>query len=106
MNTRKVATEFRLAHWAQVMNERKQSGLSIRAFCKRSGINEKTYYYWQRKLREAVCAELLANSQNQPFYEPGNGALPIEINGYRVFVSEDTAPELLAKTCKVLMSLC
>jgi hypothetical protein len=106
MNTRKVAAEFRLAHWSQVLNERKQSGLSIRAFCEQAGIKEKTYYYWQRKLREAVCTELLANSQNGSFYESGADTLPIEINGYRVFVSEDTAPDLLAKTCKVLIRLC
>jgi transposase-like protein len=106
MNTRKVVAEFRLAHWSQVLNERKQSGLSIRAFCDRAGINEKTYYYWQRKLREAVCAELLANSQTDSFYESGADTLSIEINGCSVLAGMDTDSELFAKTCKVLMSLC
>ena len=105
MNTRKVAAEFRLAHWSQVMNERKQSGLSIRTFCEQTGIKEKTYYYWQRKLREAVCLELLTGSQNDPLKVDGD-TLPIEINGCRVFANADTDPELLKKTCMVLMSLC
>jgi hypothetical protein len=32
--------------------------------------------------------------------------LHIEINGCHVLAKTDTAPELLAKVCKVLMSLC
>jgi hypothetical protein len=31
MNTREVAAEYRLSHWAQIMRERKESGLSIKA---------------------------------------------------------------------------
>ena len=58
MNTREVAAEYRLAHWAQVMQNREASGLSIRAYCKQAGFHENNYYYWQRKLREASCEEL------------------------------------------------
>ena len=123
MNTRKVATEFRMAHWSQVFKERKESGLSIRAFCEQSEIKEKTYYYWQRKLREAACAEMLANSQSKPVEVDDSTiptgwavceaapidtskTLPIEINGCKVLASADTDSELLARTCKVLMSIC
>lgn len=30
------------------------SGLSNREFCRQRGIVEKTFYYWQRKLREQI----------------------------------------------------
>ena len=40
------------------MRERKESGLSIRAYCKRACIHENVYYYWQKKLREAALEEL------------------------------------------------
>jgi len=62
MNTREIATEYRLTHWAGIMCERKESGLSVKAFCENAGIHENAYYYWQKKLREAACGEL---SQNQ-----------------------------------------
>lgn len=58
MDTRKIAVELRLGHWAGAMQERKESGLSIRRWCGENGISEKTYYYWQRKLRENVCERL------------------------------------------------
>ena len=58
MDTRKIAADYRLAHWAQVMQDREASGLSVRAYCLHAGFHENNYYYWQRKLREASCEEL------------------------------------------------
>jgi hypothetical protein len=58
MNTREISAEYRLAHWAGVMKERRESGLSIKVFCENGGFHENIYYYWQRKLREAACSEL------------------------------------------------
>ena len=58
INTKEIAAEYRLTHWAQIMKERNESGLSVRAFCKEAGFHENIYYYWQRKLREAACGQL------------------------------------------------
>ena len=59
MNTREIAKEYRLSHWAQIMKEREESGLSIKTFCKKIGIHVNSYFYWQRKLRETVCEQLI-----------------------------------------------
>ena len=69
MNTREIAVEYRMSHWAQIMQNRIDSGLNVRAFCKNAGIHENSYYYWQRKLREATCEELTRN-------ECGAGLMP------------------------------
>ena len=58
MNTREIAVEYRLTHWAQIIRRRNESGLSIKAFCTNEGFHENIYYYWQRKLREAVCEQM------------------------------------------------
>jgi putative transposase len=107
------------------MRRRTESGLSIKKFCEVEGIYLNVYFYWQRKLRETACQELLVNTQSEPV-EPDNSAVPngwaicevsskssdeektltIEIGGCRVLATESTSPELLAKTCKVLVSLC
>lgn len=58
VNTREIAEEYRLTHWAQVMQERTQSGLSIKAYCKQIGICANTYFYWQRRVRAAAANEL------------------------------------------------
>ena len=60
VNTREITAEYRLTHWAQVINERAPSGLSIKAYCRQIGIAANTYFYWQKKLREAACEQLSA----------------------------------------------
>ena len=60
---RKLTREMRLKHWLGVLQERNDSGLSIRAYCKEHGINEKSYYYWQRRLRE-TAAEMSGYGEN------------------------------------------
>ena len=58
INTRILAAEYRLTHWAEIMRERNASGLSIRSYCKSIGIHENVYYYWQKKLREVTSEQL------------------------------------------------
>ena len=64
MNTREVAGEYRLSYWAEVVQQRIQSGLTIKAFCEQEGIHENTYFYWQRKLREAVVSQVEHGSRS------------------------------------------
>ena len=56
MNTRSIAAECRLSHWAQLVQERAQSGLTVREYCEETVIYENTHFYWQRKLRAAASA--------------------------------------------------
>lgn len=65
MNTRKIAAEYRLAHWTQIMRRKRESGLSVKAFCESEGLHENIYYYWQRKLREATCAQMAEMQSEQ-----------------------------------------
>jgi len=58
MNSRELTAEYRMTHWAQLLQERTTSGLSVQDFCLDKGITRNTYFYWQKKLREAACARL------------------------------------------------
>jgi putative transposase len=122
VNTREIAEEYRLSHWAQVMQERAQSGLSIKAYCKQIGICGNTYFYWQRRVRAAACEALTVPHEasvpgktlipsgwavcevEEP--TPEKKALAIEIGGYRISVESGVDQELLAKTCQTLKSIC
>jgi len=125
MNTREIASEYRLSHWAGVLQERNASGMSIKEFCKTSGLRENVYFYWQRKLREATCEALASRAENEAAdsgknlvpngwavyeaVEPRVGISPcvtIEVGGIRVLAETDTDPELLVKVCRALKSLC
>ena len=51
MITRKAEKEYRLSKWSGIIQERYNSGESVRSWCRKNGIVEKTYYHWQRKCR-------------------------------------------------------
>lgn len=125
MDTRQVAAEYRLAYWAKIINDHKASGISVKALCETTGINEGSYYYWQKKLRETACQELnlppalqtMELSKNEKRSVP-NGwvvcgaeqkteleSLRIEIGQYRVIVPEHVNTDLLARVCKVLVAI-
>lgn len=49
-----VRDEYRAQQWALAIRECSDSGLTNREFCRQRGISEKSFYYWQRKLREQI----------------------------------------------------
>ena len=49
-----VRDAYRAQHWAMVVQECAASGLINREFCRKRGIAEKSFYYWQRKLRTQI----------------------------------------------------
>jgi putative transposase len=119
MNTREIATEYRLSHWAGIMRERQESGRSIKSFCQHIGCHENVYYYWQRKLREVACSEFaLRPSETEQGMTPGRWVrlepsqaspselgVTIKVGGWRVTATCSTDPTLLAQVCRMLKSL-
>ena len=63
INIREIAEEYRLGHWAQVIQEIISSGQSIKVYCRQISISTNTYHYWQKKLREAAIRELNVSSE-------------------------------------------
>ena len=118
MNTREIASEYRLSRWAGIMRERQESGLSIKSFCQHAGFHENVYYYWQRKLREATVeqAQMASMGESRPVPRgwtqlapvasaKPEGEIAIEVGGCRVIVSAETDLEQLANVCRMLKTL-
>jgi len=129
MNTSAITAEYRLAYWAGIIQERRESGLSIKAFCEKAGFHENIYFYWQRKLREATCEQLavigkgtaatgMASSgfteiriseSARASFRPGatsSGCLYIEVGGIRITADDAYPPTKLAELLKGMMPLC
>lgn len=129
MNTREIAEEYRLSHWEQVMRKRQESGLSIKAFCKKAGFHENVYYYWQRKLREAACEQMTElqlpaqkTSLTAPAFaevklteppehqalsgEVSDGQIHIEIGEIRINADSRYPSDKLTMLLKQLIQLC
>lgn len=51
-----VRDEHRQIQWAAVIQEMqgKASGLTNKEYCIRHGLSEKSFYYWQKKLRTQI----------------------------------------------------
>jgi len=67
------------------MRDRKASGLSIKAYCENAGFHENVYYYWQKRLREATCSQLM-NLENQ------TNLMPIGFTEVKLADSQTVAP--------------
>ncbi len=122
MDERVQATEHRLQRWAGRMQERQESGESIEVFCRTRGISRPTFFYWQRKLREAAStvstverAEI--SSEEKALVPKGwavcevatperKNTLTVEIGPCRIIVESGTDMELLRQVCQKLVVLC
>ena len=92
MNTREIAEELRLSHWAGIMRERSESGLSVKAFCENAGFHQNIYFYWQRKLREAACERIIGN-------QSGAASTSLTQGGFtEVRISEQPVRPVLTET--------
>ena len=126
MTSKEQARKVRLEQWAQVMQTRKESGKSVRAWCVANNINEKTFYYWQRKLRLAACDHISKREEHMPCLSadrartgliptgwtqvatkmPASGALTIEIGYIKIQATQNTDMDLLTKVCQALVPPC
>ena len=52
--------DVRRANWLNIITECQQrpAGVSAKQWLADNGINEKTYYYWQRKFRREACEQI------------------------------------------------
>lgn len=47
--------EYRAQTWAKLIQECKASGMTNKDFCEQRGVSEKSFYYWQKKLRTKIA---------------------------------------------------
>jgi len=122
MNTREIAEEYRLGHWAQVMQDRANSGQSIAAYCTQRGIGRHSYFYWQKKLRETAAQQMgvVQPEQSQALVPSGwaavrlaeesapeqAGGLTLRVGGAEIEVRQGFDEALLASVCRALTQSC
>jgi hypothetical protein len=109
----------RAQKWAEILRERQSSGQSNATYCAEHGINIKTFYYWQTKLRRQAAGMLNVSSlskkcapaESQPIVPvsfPGSTASGITIRkgGFAIEISGSTSPAVLETLLTVLNKVC
>ena len=49
-----ITPQERLEKWSAAICAQKASGLTIKEWCEQNGINSNTYYYYLRRIRDAM----------------------------------------------------
>jgi transposase-like protein len=57
-----LTANHRLTEWGERIAACRNSGLSVRAWCREHEISEKTYFYWQRRVYQTLSA------QQEPYF--------------------------------------
>lgn len=109
MNTNRLAKQYQLREWAEMISNCRTSGLKIDDWCAKNGITNSNYYYRLRRVREA-CLEN-EHSEIVPVPKPviindlpnkDNGYLDITINSITIHVTENTPMTLLNSVLQVI----
>jgi len=129
MNARKLAAEYKMGQWVQIIQDRKSSGKSVKDFCRDRNISKDSYFYWQKKLRDTACERILMPQRNpqptmmaplgftevkllghQPMKERMDaaiqGSLTIDISGLRMIADYAYPADQLAYLLRELVNQC
>ena len=100
-----VRNEYRAQQWAMVVQECAASGLSNREFCRQRGIAEKSFYYWQRKLRTRIAES--ASPQLVPLEPPAppEEQLYIQYRGAELTLPDRVDMDAVAALLRSIQSL-
>lgn len=126
MQAREMMQDYQLAHWAEIIKQRTESGLTVKEFCKSQGFNKSKYFYWQRRLRDKACERLIKDpvmipAAPQMFREvtvaqqiittpshinDGPGEVRVEVAGMKISADSSYPPLLIAALLKELVPSC
>ena len=63
-----LTKDVRYNKWARIIVAANNSGLTKAEFCRRNGINEKTFFYYQSKIRQGLYDQVMQD-ENTSFVE-------------------------------------
>lgn len=91
-NLQRANQEYRLVEWSRRVEACRNSGLPVGQWCRENGIAVSTYFFWQRKVFQALkevqavtFAEVPVMERTQP---SGHIAAAMEVSGVRIQVYE------------------
>ena len=88
-----VKQQMKLKEWAEQIEARQVSGMTVQDWCAENGLNVKTYYYHLRKVREQ-CRETVPEIVPLTIPEQTSN-IHIEKNGLQISLPADISKETL-----------
>jgi len=117
MNMKRISHEMNLKKWSGIVEECRSSGQTAVKWCAENDVNIKTYYYWQRRVCNAVCNELeITNNyigQSPAFAEvilpckkTSEVAITMSLNNISLQIHNGADESVIAQTLRILKSIC
>lgn len=98
----KITHEVRLANWKQIILQcsSRPEGQTVKQWLTENGLKEKSYYYWQRKIRKEAFNGCLPSSLPVPSAQNNItfAELPIQNEPANVISEMSFQPDIVMKT--------
>lgn len=94
MDTREVASQYRLNKWTEIVSQCRSSGQTVAVWCAENNVNTTSYYYWLRRIRKAACEAL-------PLLSGNNSIVPVNIPVHTV----ETGPPDLESSSDIVVRM-
>jgi hypothetical protein len=120
MTVKETAHAYKLRQWTELICDCKTSGKSVTAWCAEHSINVKTYYYWQKRVREAACEKM--EKANLPMVPTGgvpafaeyrqlerkeaSSAITLHISGATIEIHNGADASIITNTLNALKNIC
>ena len=120
----KASHDYKLNLWISRIQECRESGKSVAVWCKENNLNDKSYYYWLRKIRLETFDSLPAERKPRPvttateqlpvfaqvptdFMEPHQcAAVVIRIHGATLEIQNSASDTVIENTLRAMKYLC
>lgn len=109
-----MSKQERLENWTARIMACRSSGMTVRAWCQENGLPEKTYYYWQRRLFQAlseqqqtICQPAFAEITPEPNVRLSGGvAVTVRISGVEADIYNGADAVAVETVLRILKSCC
>ena len=100
MSIKDSTREYRLSQWLPLIKDCRNSGMKVKDWCRQNNSNEKRYYYWQRKVREAATESLPVAKKQATFVQ-----LSTSVEQQTVSQTASFVPSMIFKAGNVSVEL-
>ncbi|MGE4274212.1 MAG: IS66 family insertion sequence element accessory protein TnpB [Desulfitobacterium sp.] len=101
MDTREVASQYRLSKWTEIVRQCRSSGQTVAVWCSENNINTTSYYYWLRRIRKVACEALLSMCGNSVIVPVNIPVHTVEIDSPGQASSSDIVVRMGAVTLEI-----
>lgn len=119
MKVNQLTNEINIQKWSKLIEECRNSNVTVKEWCNENGIKRQQYYYWQKKICNSLCESIpkvkkLESSSNLPSFAEiklptqnisNDIALSISINNISIQVHNNACENTIAAALKVIKEL-